>query len=314
MPFADITQAIHRGAPDLRGRLVANQPLAPFTWFRVGGAAQALFSPADEADLAYFLKALRGDVAVTVIGLGSNLIVRDGGVEGVVVKLGGKGFGEVAALDGCRLRAGAAAPDMHLARAAAAAGIDGLAFYRGVPGSIGGALRMNAGAHGGETTDVFVEARGVDRKGEIHVFSHGEMGFSYRHCDAPADIIFTSAVFQGRPGKPEEIVAEMERITAAREASQPIREKTGGSTFANPKPQSAWKVIDAAGCRGLKLGDAQVSDMHCNFLINRGAATAADIEELGEEVRRRVKANSRIELRWEIRRIGEPGPPPEQMT
>jgi UDP-N-acetylmuramate dehydrogenase len=314
MSFQDITKDIAERVPDLRGRLVANQPLAPFTWFRVGGEAQVLFAPADEADLAYFLKALPREIPVAAVGLGSNLIVRDGGIEGVVIKLGGKGFGEVTALDGHRLRAGTAVPDMHLARVAAGAGIDGLAFYRGIPGSIGGALRMNAGAHGGETTDVLIEARGVDRNGDIHVYSHGDMGFSYRHCDVPEDVIFTSAVFQGRPGKPEEITAEMDRITAAREASQPIREKTGGSTFANPKPQSAWKVIDAAGCRGLKMGDAQVSEMHCNFLINRGSATAADIEGLGEEVRRRVKANSGIELRWEIRRIGNPAPTPEQIT
>ena len=195
---------------------------------------------------------------------------------------------------------------MRLARAAAEAGIDGLAFYCGIPGSIGGALRMNAGAHGGETTDVLLEARAVDRDGAIRVFSHADMGFSYRHSDAPDDVIFTSALFQGRAGAPAEIEAEMARITSAREASQPIREKTGGSTFANPKPLSAWKVIDAAGCRGLVMGDAQVSPMHCNFLINRGAATAADIEGLGEEVRRRVRENSGVELRWEIRRIGVP--------
>jgi UDP-N-acetylmuramate dehydrogenase len=195
---------------------------------------------------------------------------------------------------------------MKLSRAAAEAGIDGLAFYVGIPGSIGGALRMNAGAHGGETTDVLIEARGVDRAGTLRVFSHAEMGFSYRHSDAPDDVIFTSALFQGKPGNPADILAEMKRITDARERSQPIREKTGGSTFANPKPQSAWKVIDAAGCRGLTRGDAQVSPMHCNFLINRGAATAGDIEGLGDEVRRRVLEQSGVDLRWEIRRIGVP--------
>jgi UDP-N-acetylmuramate dehydrogenase len=191
-----------------------------------------------------------------------------------------------------------------LARAAAEAGIDGLAFYRGIPGCIGGALRMNAGAHGGETTDVLMEARGVDRAGNVRVFTHADMGFSYRHSQAPVDVIFTSALFQGRAGKPEDILAEMDRITAAREATQPIREKTGGSTFKNPKPESAWKLVDAAGCRGLVRGDAQVSEMHCNFLINRGGATAADIEGLGEEVRRRVKETSGVDLHWEIRRIG----------
>jgi UDP-N-acetylmuramate dehydrogenase len=195
---------------------------------------------------------------------------------------------------------------MKVARAAAEAGIDGLAFLRGIPGSIGGALRMNAGAHGGETTDVLVEARGVDRAGNVFTFTHADMGFSYRRSEAPPDVIFTSATFQGRAGEPAAILAEMERITAAREATQPIREKTGGSTFKNPKPQSAWKLVDAAGCRGLTMGDAQVSEMHCNFLINRGAATAADIEGLGEEVRRRVKATSGVELQWEIKRIGLP--------
>ncbi len=304
--FPDLAADIAARAPELRGRLAANAPLAPYTWFRVGGPAQALFSPADEDDLGYFLSALPAEVPVTAIGLCSNLIVRDGGVPGVVIRLGGKAFGEIAALPGHRLRAGAAAPDMRVARAAADAGIGGLAFYVGIPGSIGGALRMNAGAHGGETTDVLIEARAVDRAGAIRVFRHSDMGFSYRHSDAPEDVIFTSALFQGHAGDPDEINAEMKRVTDAREASQPIREKTGGSTFANPKPQSAWRVIDAAGCRGLRMGDAQVSEMHCNFLINRGAATAADIEGLGEEVRRRVREHSGVELRWEIRRIGVP--------
>ena len=307
MSFPDIAAALAADMPDLRGRLSSNQPLAPYTWFRVGGPAQALFSPADEADLAYFLAHLPREIPVTVIGLGSNLIVRDGGVPGVVIRLGGRAFGEIEILPDNRMRAGTAVPDMKAARAAADAGLDGLAFLRGIPGSIGGALRMNAGAHGGETTDVLIEARGVDRAGAIRSFTHDDMGFSYRHSEAPEDIIFTSALFQGRPGDPAAIMAEMDRITAAREASQPIREKTGGSTFANPKPQSAWKVIDAAGCRGLVMGDAQVSEMHCNVLINRGQASAADIEGLGEEVRRRVLAHSGVELRWEIRRIGVAG-------
>lgn len=306
MSFEDISPKLQALMPDLRGRLAANAAIAPFTWFRVGGPAQILFTPADESDLAYFLKHLPRDIPLTILGLGSNMIVRDGGVPGVVVRLAGRAFGEVDILDGHRLRAGAAVPDMKAARAAAEAGIDGLAFYRGIPGSIGGALRMNAGAHGGETTDVLIEARGVDRAGNIRTFSHADMGFSYRHSEAPEDVIFTSALFQGRPGKAEDIVAEMDRITAAREATQPIREKTGGSTFKNPKPQSAWKVIDAAGCRGLVMGGAQVSEMHCNFLINRGDATAADIEGLGEEVRRRVKEHSGVELQWEIKRIGFP--------
>lgn len=304
MSFPDIVEGLRAQAPDLRGRLVANAPLAPYTWFRVGGPAQALFTPADEDDLAYFLQRLPAEVPVTTIGLGSNMIVRDGGVAGVVVRLSGKPFGEIEILEGCKIRCGAAVPDMKLARAAAEAGIEGLAFYRGIPGCVGGALRMNAGAHGGETTDVLVEARGVDRAGELRTFSHADMGFSYRHSSAPDDVIFTSALFQGRPGASADILAEMERIMAAREAAQPIREKTGGSTFKNPKPDSAWKLIDAAGCRGLIMGDAQVSEMHCNFLINRGSATAADIEGLGEEVRRRVREKTGVELQWEIRRIG----------
>jgi UDP-N-acetylmuramate dehydrogenase len=301
----DLASLLAAKMPELRGRLVARQPLAPFTWFRVGGPAQALFNPADEADLAYFLQNLPLDVPVTTIGLGSNLIVRDGGVLGVVIRLGGKAFGEIAVEEGHKLRAGACAPDMRVARAAAEAGIDGLAFLRGIPGSIGGALRMNAGAHGGETKDVLVSARGVDRAGNIREFAVDELGMSYRHSEAPDDVIFTSALFQGRPGAPSEILAEMDRITEAREKSQPIREKTGGSTFKNPPGEKAWQMVDKAGCRGLVVGDAQVSPMHCNFLINRGAATAADIENLGDEVRARVKAATGVELHWEIKRIGE---------
>lgn len=295
---------ITRLMPELRGRVTANAPLAPYTWFRVGGPAQLLFMPADTADLAYFLACLPAEVPVTTIGLGSNLIVRDGGLAGVAIRLSAKGFGEIIVEDGARLRAGAAAPDVKVARAAADAGIDGLAFYRGIPGAIGGALRMNAGAHGGETRDVLVEARGVDRAGNLRVFANADMGFAYRHCSVPGDVIFTEALFQGRPGEPAAILAEMDRITAAREASQPIREKTGGSTFRNPDGDKAWRLIDAAGCRGLVVGDAQVSEMHCNFLINRGAATAADIESLGETVRRRVRETSGVDLHWEIMRIG----------
>jgi UDP-N-acetylmuramate dehydrogenase len=266
--------------------------------------AQILFTPADEADLANFLRHLPHETPVTTIGLGSNMIVRDGGVEGVVIKLAGKGFGDISVEDGFRVRAGTAVPDVKVARAAADAGIAGLAFFRGIPGSIGGALRMNAGAHGGETTDVLIEARGVDRHGEIRIFSHADMGFKYRHSGAPLDVIFTQALFQGKPGVTSEILAEMDRITEAREAAQPIREKTGGSTFKNPPGGKAWQLIDRAGCRGLVVGDAQVSPMHCNFLINRGQASAADIEALGEEVRRRVLAESGVELHWEIKRIG----------
>ena len=303
MSFPDISAKIPPGA---RGSLRANEPLAPYTWFRVGGPAQFLFMPTDEDDLCYFLKNLPGEIPVTTIGLGSNLIVRDGGVKGVVIRLSAKGFGEIAILDDHRLSVGAAVPDFKAARAAAEAGVDGLAFFRGIPGAIGGALRMNAGAHGGETKDALLEAYGVTRSGERRVFSNADMGFSYRHSLAPEDVIFTRAIFQGRPGDPATILAEMDRITQAREASQPIREKTGGSTFKNPPGHKAWQLIDAAGCRGLVKGDAQVSEMHCNFLINRGAATAADIEALGEEVRARVLAHRGVELSWEIKRIGEP--------
>ncbi|WP_457797334.1 UDP-N-acetylmuramate dehydrogenase [Methylocystis sp. S23] len=306
MTFPDLIPGLKELMPELRGKLSGNEPLAPYTWFRVGGPAQLLFMPADEADLAYFLARLPKEIPVTVVGLGSNLIVRDGGVGGVVIRLSAKGFGEIAVEDDCRLRVGAAVPDVKAARAAADAGIDGLSFFRGIPGAIGGALRMNAGAHGGETKDALIEARGVDRAGNVRVFSNADMGYTYRHCSAPEDVIFTSALFQGRPGDREAILAEMDRITQAREASQPIKEKTGGSTFKNPDGHKAWQLIDAAGCRGLVVGDAQVSEMHCNFLINRGGATAADIENLGEEVRRRVKERSGVELHWEIKRIGEP--------
>jgi len=233
------------------------------------------------------------------------MIVRDGGIPGVVIRLGGKPFAEIKLESGDRLRAGTAVPDVKVARAAADASLDGLAFYRGIPGSIGGALRMNAGAHGGETTDVLVEARGVTRKGEIVTLSHAQMGFTYRNSAAAThDIIFTSALFQGQPGDQASIQAEMDRVTQAREAAQPIKERTGGSTFKNPEGGKAWQLIDAAGCRGLRVGGAQVSEMHCNFLINTGGATAADVEGLGEEVRRRVKDNSGFELQWEIKRLG----------
>jgi len=296
--FPDITA----GLPKARGRLIANQPLADLTWFRVGGPAQVLFMPEDEADLAAFLADLAPDIPVTVIGLGSNLIVRDGGVPGVVIRLG-RGFSDVT-VEGTRLRAGAAVPDVKVARAAQEAGLAGLAFYRGIPGAIGGALRMNGGAYGRETRDALVEARGVDRAGAIRIYKNAEMRYTYRHCGLPDDIIFTEALYEGAPGDPQAIAAEMEKITESREATQPIKSRTGGSTFKNPPGRKAWQLIDAAGCRGLAVGAAQVSDLHCNFLINRGGATAADIEALGETVRRRVKDSSGVELEWEIKRIG----------
>ena len=308
MVFPDLIPDLSARMPQLRGKLASNQSLALYTWFRVGGPAQALFSPADESDLCYFLENLPKELPVLVLGLGSNLIVRDGGVPGIVIRLGGRGFGAVSIEPGHRLRVGAALPDVKAARAAAEAGLDGLAFYRGIPGSIGGALRMNAGAHGGETKDALIEARGVDRNGLVRIFSSDGMGFGYRHCGVAEDVIFTQALYRGRPGDRAVILAEMDRITEAREASQPIREKTGGSTFKNPPGGKAWKLIDQAGCRGLVSGDAQVSPMHCNFLINRGRATATDIETLGEEVRRRVRETSGFELEWEIKRVGRGAP------
>jgi UDP-N-acetylmuramate dehydrogenase len=303
MTFPDIAASLKSAMPALRGRLLANQSLAELTWFRVGGPAQVLFMPEDESDLAYFLAHLTSDIPVTVIGLGSNLIVRDGGVAGIVIRLG-RGFSDVAIEPCTRVRAGAAVPDVRVAKAAQEAGIAGLAFLRGIPGAIGGALRMNGGAYGGETKDILIEARGVDRDGDVRVFANADLHYSYRHCGAPEDVIFTQVLFQGRPGDAAAIVAEMDKITESREATQPIKSRTGGSTFKNPPGYKAWQLIDAAGCRGLVRGDAQVSEMHCNFLINRGNASAADIEALGEEVRRRVRGTSGVELEWEIKRIG----------
>ncbi len=302
MSVAELVRDLPGSLPKLRGRLLVNQSLADLTWFRVGGPAQVLLMPADEEDLCYFLAQLPAEVPVTVIGLGSNLSVRDGGVPGVVIRLG-RGFNEVA-IERNLVRVGTAVPDVKVARAAADAALKGLSFYRGVPGAVGGALRMNAGAYGAETKDVLLEARAVDRKGKVRVLKNADFGFSYRHSSAPADLIYTQATFRAEPGDPKAIAAEMDKITEARESTQPIKSRTGGSTFKNPPGKKAWQLIDAAGCRGLVVGDAQVSEMHCNFLINRGNASAADIENLGEEVRRRVKENSGIELEWEIVRIG----------
>ena len=304
MSFPDLIGALRSKVPALRGRLLPNQPLADLTWFRVGGPAQVLFMPEDEDDLGYCLRQLPPEIPVTTIGLGSNLIVRDGGVAGVVVRLG-RGFNEVS-IDGFNVRAGAAVPDVKVARAAQEAGIAGLSFLRGIPGSVGGALRMNGGAYGGEAKDVLVEARGVDRGGNVRTYTNADMNFSYRHCGVADDVIFTQALFAGRPGDAAAIAAEMNKITESREATQPVKSRTGGSTFKNPPGHKAWQLVDAAGCRGLRIGDAQVSEMHCNFLINLGSATAADIESLGEIVRERVKKNSGIDLAWEIKRVGVP--------
>lgn len=289
---------------EIRGKLVPNQPLSELTWFRVGGPAQLYFQPADEADLAFFLKHLPEDIRLTVIGLGSNLLIRDGGLDGVVIRLSAKGFGAVEILDGHRLRVGTALPDVKVATAAAEAGIDGLTFYRGIPGGIGGALYMNAGCYGTETRDRMVELRAVLRSGEIVTLTNAEMGYLYRKSNGPRGAVFTSAVYQGFAGEPAAILERMREITEKRESSQPTRAKTGGSTFKNPDGHSSWKLIDAAGCRGLIVGGAQMSELHANFLLNIADATAHDIETLGETVRNRVRAQSGISLKWEIRRMG----------
>ena len=302
-PFTDITPELKAAMPELRGRLLANESLAPLTWFRVGGPAQVLFTPSDEDDLAYFLKNLPQELPVYVVGVGSNLIVRDGGMPGIVVRLSPRGFGETA-VQGDIVVAGAAALDRRVAETAAGANLAGLEFYFGIPGTIGGALRMNAGANGAETKDMLVEATGIDRNGTVHTFSNADMKFVYRNSGVDPSIVFTSARFRGVAAAPDAIRARMEEVQRHRETAQPIREKTGGSTFKNPPGNSAWKLIDAAGCRGLRVGGAQVSQMHCNFLINTGNATGHDIETLGETVRNRVKETSGIELHWEIKRIG----------
>lgn len=295
--------------PKVRGKIEENVPLAPFTWFRVGGPAQFLFQPADEDDLAQFLKALPEDVPVTIIGVGSNLIVRDGGVEGVVIRLTPKGFGQVL-VDGLRITCGTMVLDAILAKKAGEAGIAGLEFYRGVPGTIGGALRMNAGCYESETKDVLVECVAIDRQGNRHVFTNEDMGFEYRKCALPNDLIFVSATFEGTKDEPAAILERMDAITTRRENSQPIREKTGGSTFKNPNQvqsggRKSWKVIDDAGLRGFTIGGAQMSEKHCNFMINTGNATAADLEALGDYVIKTVKEKEGVDLHWEIKRIGE---------
>ncbi|MEO1013817.1 MAG: UDP-N-acetylmuramate dehydrogenase [Pseudomonadota bacterium] len=295
--------------PSVRGRYIENADLSALTWLRVGGSADILFAPADEEDLAAFLAGTPKEIPVTVVGVGSNLLVRDGGVRGVVVRLGAP-FARIE-IEGVRVTAGAGALDAQVAKRAAAAGVAGLEFFRGVPGTIGGALRMNAGAYGSETKDVFQSAVAYDRAGVRHVLGSEEMGFGYRRSAAPDELIFVAAEFEGAPGDPVEIEARMAEIMAAREASQPIREKTGGSTFANPDPEASgglksWQLIDKVGGRGRRVGDAQVSDLHCNFMINRGAATASDFENLIEGLRADIKRDAGVDLRWEIRRIGEP--------
>lgn len=288
--------------PPVRGSYRFDAVLAPTNWFRVGGPADVLFKPADTQDLADFLKALPKEIPVTVIGVGSNLIIRDGGLEGVVIRLG-RGFTQMAVEEDV-LVAGAAALDVHVARFAADHGRAGLEFYAGIPGTIGGALAMNAGAYEGETKDVLVMAEAVDRAGNIHRLGVEECRYSYRHFGGPEGLIFTRGWFRTVAGESAAIHTRIAEITQKREATQPVRERTGGSTFKNPEGHKAWQLVDAAGCRALEIDGAQISPMHCNFMINTGEASAAALEALGEEVRQRVKMHSGVQLEWEIKRIG----------
>jgi UDP-N-acetylmuramate dehydrogenase len=298
-----VSTAAAETLPELQGTVEPGGSLADFIWFRTGGPAEWLVKPKDETDLSRFLSELDPAVAVTPIGVGSNLIVRDGGVEGVVVRLP-KSFAKVTIEPGNRVRAGGGAMGITVASAARDAGIAGLEFLRGIPGTAGGAVRMNAGAYGREVKDILVEARLVLRDGTIESWPADKLGYTYRHSDVPAGAVVVEALFEGTPGDPQAIGAEMDRIAAEREASQPLRSRTGGSTFKNPPGHKAWALIDAAGCRGLTVGDAQVSEKHCNFLLNLGNATSAEIEDLGEEVRRRVMEKCNVLLEWEIQRIG----------
>jgi len=291
--------------PSVRGRLTADAPLAPLVWFKSGGKAEWLFEPRDEDDLIDFLRELDPKVPVMALGLGSNLIVRDGGVRGVVVRLG-KSFSAIARLDETTLRCGGGASGILVSSTARDAGIAGLEFLRGIPGTVGGFVRMNGGAYGREVSDILVSARLVLRSGEAVEWPLDRLGYTYRHSEVPAGAVVIEAVFRGAPGDPQAIGAEMDAIARAREESQPLRSRTGGSTFKNPAGHKAWALIDAAGCRGLTMGDAQVSEKHCNFLLNLGSATSAEIEALGEEVRRRVEAKTHLKLEWEIQRVGEP--------
>lgn len=289
---------------DIRGKLVPHQLLSELTWFRVGGPVDLFFMPVDEDDLSVFLSQLDPAIQVTTIGLGSNLLIRDGGLDGVVIRLG-RGFKNIHTLKDYQIEVGAGVPDVKAAMAAADASIDGLTFYRGIPGGIGGALYMNAGCYGTQTKDRVIRLKGVHRNGEKFEIDAQQMGYRYRQSNGPEGAIFTSAIYQGFKGDKAELYSKMAQITQTREASQPTKSRTGGSTFKNPQGYSSWKLIDQAGCRGLQIGHAQVSEKHCNFLINLGEATALDIETLGETVRQKVRAHHGIELRWEIRRMGQ---------
>ncbi|MGM4981548.1 MULTISPECIES: UDP-N-acetylmuramate dehydrogenase [Rhizobium] len=292
------------GVKDIRGRLTPDAPMDRVTWFRAGGLAELMFQPHDTDDLIAFLKILPEEVPLTVVGVGSNILVRDGGIPGIVLRLSAKGFGSVELQGDNRILAGAACPDKHVAAMAMDNSIGGFHFYYGIPGTIGGAARMNAGANGVETRERVVQVHAVDRKGEKHVLTNAEMGYSYRHSDASEDLIFTHVLFEGYPEDKAKIRAEMDAVRAHRETVQPIREKTGGSTFKNPDGFSAWKLIDEAGCRGLVIGGAQMSSLHCNFMINMEQATGYDLEYLGEQVRREVFEKSGVKLEWEIKRLG----------
>lgn len=301
---ADLLASLGDKLAGLRGRVTPDAEMDKVTWFRAGGPADALFQPADEEDLAAFLRAVPREIPLTVVGVGSNLLVREGGIRGFVIRLSAKGFGVAERIADLRIKAGAACPDKRVAALAHESGIGGFHFYHGIPGAIGGALRMNAGANGVETRERVVEVRALDRDGEVHTLTNTQMGYAYRHSAAPADFIFTSAVFEGYAEDRDAIKAAMDAVQHHRETVQPIREKTGGSTFKNPEGSSAWKEIDRAGCRGLMIGGAQMSPIHCNFMINTGNATGYDLEYLGETVRARVLETSGIRLQWEIKRIG----------
>ena len=306
----------HLDVSKLRGRLTVDAPMSKITWFQVGGPADLLFSPADEDDLAEFIRQLPEEIPMLVVGVGSNLLVRDGGIDGVVVRLSPKGFGRVEDIGNLQLLAGAATPDKRVAAAALEAGLGGFEFFHGIPGAIGGALRMNAGANGTETTNRVVEVRALDRKGNGQVLSHADMGYSYRHSIADKGLIFTSVIFAGEPKVRQEIQTAMDEVQHHRETVQPIGEKTGGSTFKNPEGHSSWKLVDDAGMRGYRVGGAEMSQMHCNFMINRDGASAHDLETLGETVREKVYRNSGILLEWEIKRLGrfEDGKPVKEFA
>ncbi|NQV82228.1 MAG: UDP-N-acetylmuramate dehydrogenase [Rhodospirillales bacterium] len=304
MPAKQSAPGLMERLPAVRGAIESDAPMAKYSWFKTGGAADILFQPADADDLAEFLAAKPDNVPVTVVGTASNIIIRDGGIEGVVIRIG-RGFADID-IDGDTITAGAAAADISVARKARDAGLAGLEFLSGIPGTIGGGLRMNAGAYGTEFKDIFVSSEALDGQGNVHRLGLADMGFGYRHCGVAEDWIFTAATIRGTAGDTSAITRRMDEIQNEREATQPVRTPTGGSTFRNPEGAKAWELIEQAGCRGLMRGKARVSDLHCNFLINTGGATAADLEGLGEEVRRRVYEHSRVTLEWEIRRIGRP--------